>query len=217
MCKVMSTDLNTGWFTQLDGVWSPEPVPTGLAQAYYTALSALQYEGNFEITEQECGTIGGPFLGKVLNLTGGALEAWSSMNAAIFETTEDIATGTTKLRFGPVEYLSPKDWITWLRVNRWREVGYLAARTSGLLTIGAHPVGGTHKHDRGGNASRGPAKATVTVGGNAVTVQPTTVDNAVTDLPGPQALMLREVQMCVSGSMQTVLALISAPYTPSGG
>ena len=53
--KVMSTDLSTGWYSQLSGVYIGEPTPTGLAQAYYEALSMPQYEGVFEITEQECG------------------------------------------------------------------------------------------------------------------------------------------------------------------
>jgi hypothetical protein len=228
LCKVMSTDLSTGWYEQLTGVYAGESVPTGVAQAYYTALSQMQYEGSFEITEQECGTVGGPYLGKVLNLTGG-LGAWSSMNAEIFETTEDIATGETKLKFGPVGYLSPKDWIAWMRVNRWREIGNFAERQNGLITAGAQPIGGSGKHDRGGSGSKGPAQATTwagpAAGGNpgtyAVAVKPTTLDPSVTSpsltLPSGVTVQLTPVQVWdfTSNAMKTALMLTSQPYTPA--
>ncbi len=142
--NVMSTDLNTGWYKQLSAVYIGDPQPEGLAQHYYTALAQLPYEGTFEITEEECGASAATFLGKVLNLTGGA-GVWTTMRALIFETTEDLAMGRTRLRFGPAQYLSPKDWIDLNRQNRQRQQGDLYGKVNGLVTLGSTPVGGTRQ------------------------------------------------------------------------
>jgi hypothetical protein len=222
--KVLSTDLNTGWYNQLTGVYVGEPVPTGLAQAYYNALHALQYEGSWEITEPECGTVGGPYLGKVLNLTGG-LSAWATMNAAIFETTEDLAIGQTRLRFGPVEYLTPKDWLALLRFQRDRTTGDRQARVNGLLTSGQKPTGGSGKHDRGGSGSKAPPSRDVWVGaptgGNPgaykVTINPAEVDSAAVSALVTNAANLnikaRLISgICVGGVTKSMLVLCSEPF-----
>jgi len=223
--KVLSTDLNTGWYNQLSGVYIGEPVPEGLAENYYNALAPLQYEGSWEITEAECGTAGGPYLGRVLNLTDG-LAAWATMNAAIFETTENLAKGTTRLRFGPVAYLSPQDWIAWYRVNRWREIGDRHARVNGLLSIGSHPAGGSGKHDRGGSGGKAQPQFTTWVGtptgGNPgmykIVTNPAQVDGgAAAAVPSDLAVYLRPIQVCDGGEQMTILVLCSQAYTPSGG
>ncbi|HTB63879.1 MAG TPA: hypothetical protein VK737_09840 [Opitutales bacterium] len=222
--KVLSTDLNTGWYNQLTGVYLGEPVPTGLAQSYYDALSTLQYEGSWEITEPECGTAGGPYLGNGLNLTGG-LSAWASMNATIFETTEDIGTGKTLLRFGPVEYLSPKDWLALLRFQRDRTTGDRQARVNGLLTNAQKPVGGSGRHDRGGSGSKAPPSRDVWVGtptgGNPgaykITMAPAQLDSAaVSALITNAANLTIEARLisgiCVGGVTKSMLVLCSEPF-----
>jgi hypothetical protein len=222
--KVLSTDLNTGWYNQLSGVYVGEPVPTGLAEAYYLALSQLQYEGTWEITEQECGTIGGPYLGCVLNLTGG-LTAWATMNAAIFETTEDLATGKTRLRFGPVEYLTPKDWLALLRFQRDRNTGDRQARVNGLLTNAQKPIGGSGKHDRGGSGSKAPPSRDVWIGtpagGNPgaykITMAPAQLDSAaVSALVTNAANLTIQARLisgiCVGGVTKNLLVLCSEPF-----
>jgi len=185
----------------------------------------LQYEGSWEITEAECGTAGGPYLGRVLNLTDG-LAAWATMNAAIFETTENLAKGTTRLRFGPVAYLSPQDWIAWYRVNRWREIGDRHARVNGLLSIGSHPAGGSGKHDRGGSGGKAQPQFTTWVGtptgGNPgmykIVTNPAQVDGgAAAAVPSDLAVYLRPIQVCDGGEQMTILVLCSQAYTPSGG
>jgi len=230
MAKVMSTDLNTGWYKQLSAVYVGDPQPTDLAQAYYTALATLQYEGGFEITEQECGTTAASFLGCVLNLTGG-FSAWSTMKALIFETTEDLATGKTRLRFGPAQYLSPKDWVDLNRLNRQRVQGDLYNKVNGLVTLGSTPIGGTGKYDRGGRGSKAPDTHDVWVGAPAggnpgtykVSVAPMQVDStAAPQVPSNLTAQFRAINVCVSDGMggttqQTVLALTTEPFTPAGG
>jgi hypothetical protein len=215
--KVLSTDLATGWYDQLTGVYIGEPVPTGLAQNYYNALSWPQYEGSWQITEPEGGTASLRYLGKTLNLTGG-VSAWATMNALIFESTEDLATGKTELRFGPVGYLSPRDWLTVQRTARDRNLGDRQARVNGLLTIGAKPAGGSGKHDRGGSGSKAPPNFTNTPGGGAysVQVQPATLDSsaatALATAAANQTLQVRAVQVCVDGVLKTMLVLCSEAF-----
>ena len=218
--KVLSTDLATGWYNQLTGVYIGEPVPTGLAAYYYAALSWLQYEGSWEITEQECGTANAFYVGKQLNLTGG-LSAWATMGALVFESTEDLATGVTRLRFGPASYLSPQDWVTIQRTARERMTGDRQARVNGLLTIGSKPAGGSGKHDRGGSGSKAPPQFSnwsgTPVGGNPgtykVDIQPATLDaTAVAALLANQTMQVRAVQVCVAGVLKTQLFLCSAPF-----
>ncbi len=223
--KVLSTDLITGWYNQLSDVYIGEPVPENLAQNYYQALAQLQYEGSWEITEEECGTTSEAYLGRGLNLTGGLAE-WSTMNATIFETMEDLANGMTRLQFGPVAYLSAKEWIAWYRVNRWREIGDRQARVNGLLTVGSHPAGGSGKHDRGGSGGKAQPQYTTWVGepadGNPgthkIVTTPAQVDGgAAAAVPSDLAVYLRPIQICDGGTQKTILVLCSQSYTPSGG
>jgi hypothetical protein len=218
--KVLSTDLATGWYNQLTGVYLGEPVPTGLAENYWLALSWLQYEGSWEITEPDCGTANLRYLGLALNLTGG-VGAWATMKAMIYQSEEDLATGVTRLRFGPVEYLSPKDWLTVQRTARDRLLGDRQARVNGLLTIGSKPAGGSGKHDRGGSGSKAPPSfdnwSGAPTGGNPglykVAVQPATLDSsAVAALLANQTMQVRAIQVCVGGVLKTQLFLCSAPF-----
>ncbi|HVU37926.1 MAG TPA: hypothetical protein VHC95_06295 [Opitutales bacterium] len=227
--KLMSTDLGTNWYKQLSAVFVGEPQPVGLAQNYYTALAALQYEGGFEITEEECGATAASFLGRVLNLTGGVAE-WSTMRALIFETTEDLATGKTRLRFGPATFLSPKDWLDLNRQNRNRQFGDLNNKVNGLVTLGSTPVGGTGKYDRGGAASKAPPAHDTWVGaavdGNPgtykVTIKPAQVDSsAAGQVPSNLTGQWRTIQVCVpdgSGGTTTksMLVLATEPFTAAG-
>jgi len=218
--KVLSTDLATGWYNQLTGVYVGEVVPTNLAQNYYNALSVLQYEGSWEITEPECGTANLRYLGTVLNLTGG-VGAWATMKAVIFESTEDLATGTTRLRFGPAAHLSPQDWLTIQRTARDRQLGDRQARVNGLLTVGSKPAGGSGKHDRGGSGSKAPPSLDNWVGAPAggnpgtykVNIQPATLDGtAAVAVPSNLTVQLRAMAVCVDGAMKTQLILCSEPF-----
>jgi hypothetical protein len=146
------------------------------------------------------------------------------MNAAIFETTENLTKGLTRLRFGPVAYLSPKDWIAWYRVNRWREIGDRQARVNGLMTIGSHPAGGTGKHDRGGSGSKAQPQLTTWVGPASggqpgtykIVTNPAQVDSsAAAVVPSDLAVYLRPIQICDGGTQKTILVLCSQSYTPT--
>lgn len=224
--KVMSTDLSTGWYKQLSAVYIGDPQPEGLAQHYYNALAQLQYEGSFEITEAECGTKAASFLGQVLNLTGG-LSAWATMRALIFETTEDLATGRTRLRFGPAQYLSPKDWIDLNRQNRQRQQGDLYGKVNGLVTLGSTPMGGTGKYDRGGAGSKAPPHIDTWVGAAAdgnpgtykISIKHGQIEStAAGQVPSNLTGQWRAINVCVPDgdggtTTKTMLVLATEPFT----
>jgi hypothetical protein len=223
--KVLSTDLGTGWYRQLSAVYIGDPQPAGLAQNYYHALAQLQYEGSFEITELECGQSATAFLGRVLNLTGG-VSAWATMRALVFETTEELATGRTRLRFGPAQYLSPKDWIDLNRQNRQRQQGDLFGKVNGLVTLGGTPVGGTGKYDRGGVGSKAPPHLDTWVGAptggqpgtHKISIKHGQVDSAAAaQVPSDLTAQWRAINVCVpdgSGGTvtKTMLALLTEPF-----
>jgi hypothetical protein len=122
--KIKMTSLFAGAnqiFSQLTGTTEAEPIPVGVAQAYYAAASVLHYEGQWTIVEREVSSQCG--LGNVLNLTGGP-EEWEAMNALIEQVTENLESGTTVLTFGPPEHLSPQDFIALLRVQRERKANW---------------------------------------------------------------------------------------------
>ena len=95
-----------------------EPLPVGVADAFYAAASQLQYGGSIVIEEEECAG-GRALMGKAVNVTG-ARAAWASMKAAVVGVDEDFDSGSTTVTLGPARHLAPQDMIDLLRASRWR-------------------------------------------------------------------------------------------------
>lgn len=125
-CTIITTNAESRTYVKLASLKTGEAIPSGLAQALYNSLNPLQYEGTITLTEQECAD-NAPLLrnsaGYALNISG-AFAAWASMNALIQQIEEDVDTGTTTIRVGPAEQLSPQDLVERLRANRGRGVAY---------------------------------------------------------------------------------------------
>jgi hypothetical protein len=117
---IVSTDAETGTYSNATDDAYGEAEPAGLARFLYDSAAILHYSGSIEDTRQECvGTIN---VGKRLNLTGGKA-AWATMQAMVVSVTERFHTGETAVKFGPPEYLAPQDFLEFHRVNRrerWR-------------------------------------------------------------------------------------------------
>ncbi len=113
-----STNCPGGAFTSSNVTALPEPVPVGLAQAIWQAVSVLQFQGGVRLLEPECS--GSLLIGSLLNITGGSDSDWASMNALVQEVEEDIDCGTTTVSFGPAKHLGAGDLTNLLRVNRFR-------------------------------------------------------------------------------------------------
>jgi hypothetical protein len=97
-----------------------EPIPSGLAEAYFSSLSTKLWEGS--ITLKEAAPSGLLAVGNVLNLNGGK-EDWETMAAVIQSVVIDIAGRTTEARFGPADQLGPQDFLDQVRFQRGGPAG----------------------------------------------------------------------------------------------
>jgi hypothetical protein len=150
--RVMGTNAETQTYSRLTSETEAEPVPTGLAQALYNAVSVLQYDGVLELTEQECSGVAVP--GLLLNLSGGRTE-WATMAAQIQRVEEMIDLGQTRITVGPAKHLGHPQLTTWLRANRNRRISYrLSERTSGTAKGNAAQVHGGEQSPRSDSVFR---------------------------------------------------------------
>jgi hypothetical protein len=156
--RVVGTNAETQTYSRLTSETLAEPVPEGLAQALYNAMSVLQYDGVLELTEQECSGAGMP--GALLNLTGGRVE-WATMQAQIQRTEEQIDLGQTRITVGPAKHLGAPELTTWLRANRSRKISFrVSERTSGSASGNAAQVQGGEQLPRSDSVYRPSAGGT---------------------------------------------------------
>jgi hypothetical protein len=150
--RVVGTNAQTQTYSRLTSETEAEPVPAGLAQALYAAVSVLQYDGALELTEQECSGVGAP--GLLLNLSGGRAE-WAAMAAQIQRVEEKIDLGRTLITVGPAKHLGHAELTMWLRANRGRRISYrLGERTSGSGGGNAAKVQGGEQSPRSDSVFR---------------------------------------------------------------
>ena len=116
--QCLSTNAHSGTFQNQQITAYPEPVPVGLARFIYDAISVPQFEGT--VTLQEAEGSGSLTIGKLFNLTGGALAEWGVMAAMVQGVTENLEAGTTQIQFGPPRHLGAGELVDLLRVNRSR-------------------------------------------------------------------------------------------------
>lgn len=113
------TNLPSDTYTRLKVKSYAEPIPVGLAKSFYDILSVLQYEGAISVMTASGEVSSQQFLGKMLNITGGAPE-WSAMNALVKDVDENLETGVVTVKFGANRYLSPGELVDVIRVSRTR-------------------------------------------------------------------------------------------------
>ncbi len=155
--RVTGTNAETQTYSRLTSETAAEPVPAGLAQALHDAVSALQYDGVLELTEQECSGAGAP--GLLLNLTGGRAE-WAAMAAQIQRVEEKIDLGQTRITVGPAKHLGHAELAAWLRANRNRRISYrLGERTTGSGGGNAAKVQGGEQSPRSDSVFRPSASS----------------------------------------------------------
>lgn len=120
--KDITEDITaTNAVSQVYSTWetatAEEVTPVGLAQAYYDAVNALQYEGQIVIDEDEVSGLAG--LGNLVNVLGGRTE-WETMATPVVRVTQDLESGITRLRVGPADHLGIPDLVTLLQVTHNR-------------------------------------------------------------------------------------------------
>jgi len=150
---VVETSAETKTYSRIVSFTPGDPIPIGLAQALYEAISQIHFQGRFNTLESEC--TGGVRPGMVLNLTGGLAE-WATMRAAVQQVAFDLDAGRTSITFGPPEHLSPQDHIALLNANRRRITHYSGdSRATGLASSGGDiATGGGGANSSGSSALR---------------------------------------------------------------
>jgi hypothetical protein len=136
--QCLATNATTGAYSNTTVTQIAEPVPVGLAQALYNAVSVLQYDGELTLQEQEVS--GSLSVGDLFNLTGGNLSEWTTMKGMVQSITEDIDAGTTLVEFGPPKHLSAGELVDLLRVNRSRSIFYWPTLQTSGVGAGAESV-----------------------------------------------------------------------------
>jgi hypothetical protein len=159
-----------------------EAIPTGLAEAFYTALATVHYEGSIVVEEAEPSASLRP--GSLVNVTAGET-AWAAMNALIQSVSITIGTGTSTIRIGPPSHLSINDMVEFLRANRRRRIPRNhALRVSGLTADSALSVSLGSQHPRDdASAGRGALRRLVIADGyGKVRIAPDDITDSGTTL-----------------------------------
>jgi hypothetical protein len=186
-----------------------EAVPTGLAQAFYTALNTPVWQGT--ITTVKADVDGTLRPGKLLNVSGGASD-WAFMSALIQHVTEDIARGRTSVDLGAPDHLTVSDMLDLLRQNRLRKpASRHLVRTTGASSDSGLCVELGSKlplSDSGAGPGTTRLLRIVDVGSTTKTIllDPQMIPS------GAGVLQPREIQVCVDGVAKTVCILMSDPY-----
>jgi hypothetical protein len=112
------TNATAGTYSAMTSYEGGEDVPEGLAEEFYNAVNTLHYRGQITFKQQEVGDVA-LGMGQRLNLTGGRAE-WTTMDAIVWETLDDLDAGETTVSFGPAENLGIPDLLELLKVDRQR-------------------------------------------------------------------------------------------------
>ena len=130
-----ATKATTKIYKGLSQYVAAEDVPTGIAQATYTAiLASMTYQGFVRIIASDVAAT--VWLGKKIHLSGG-VTAWASMGAPVHSADWDIDRGEVRVSFGPVPHLAPDDFLELQRMFRAAPVTWCAPDERGSPTLGS--------------------------------------------------------------------------------
>jgi hypothetical protein len=114
---ITGTNATTKTFKTLSHWSAAEEVPTGSAQAIYTAIhAAMPYQGSVTIAAEELPPV--PYHGRVISLP----PTWPGIACPVHSVDWDVASGTARLSFGPAPHLAPADFLEMQRILRARPV-----------------------------------------------------------------------------------------------
>lgn len=233
--QCLSTNATSGNYTSQQIAAYPEPVPVGLAEFIYDAISILQFEGQMTLQEEDVS--GSVNIGNLFNLSGGALAEWSTMAAMVQSITEDIDNGTTEIQFGPPRQLNAGELVDLLRVNRLRLIrSSYSMRADGTPSDNSANVdlgqNTPEKNSIAGTAPPNPHVISNTVDGSGAVIRHESFGNdcssqwvgfpgsigsapagsvtiALSDCGG-QDLKVQPLQLCLNGVSGTMYFLCSA-------
>lgn len=208
--RTTTTTLTTGKYSKGGVTDYGEAVPSGLAEWYYNQVNPLHFEGEVTLTEEECDSA--ICIGNALNITDGKA-AWATMRAIVQTVTEQLTTGSTRIKFGPPTHLGPSDIIELMRVSQQTR------RTSSSQALGTGQAYASSSIDLGyknrvQDTSKGAGLA------SKLTVKGTAAGSVVIDAASANGkeLTLREISVCDKDATTGVLTekkimiLASEPY-----
>jgi len=153
--EIMGTTLTSQVYKKVTGYTQPELAPSGLASAYYEALTTLQAEGTARLVQAECGIT--LVAGRLLTLTNGPAGAGQCI---IQSVNQNISTGETSLAFGPFnDCMAPSDFIELQRaLTRSLSLSYAdpEERTDAKVGVEKTTLRGGQKHVRNNDVSPPP-------------------------------------------------------------
>lgn len=124
------TNADTGRYSSDETVDWGEPVPVGLAQAFYEAANHLFYEGGRRFVGQDVSLF--QWMGKAVNVIGGPAE-WETMETPVVRVEDNLDDGSTTIHCGPSKHLGLGDMVElWRRNNRRVIVTSPNARVTGM-------------------------------------------------------------------------------------
>ena len=201
-----------------------ETAPTGLAQAIYTALHPLQYEGSVTINENN--TQGMPSAQTDVDtkhklcISGGKAE-WATMDATVRGVDIDLTTGATTITVGPARHLSASDYEELLQFWRFRSVVETPqVRIDANFSAGSMQGGGAGQAENTATAAQ--MNSLHTVAGNQTDTTPGI--GTVTNSAGTtyiqhdgqnEAIVLMRVGQHLAGDGVTPLALDHTHTSPA--
>jgi len=121
ICHITLTNGISGTYSAPASFTGGEDTPTGIAQAVYTSLAQMQYEGDSVWVQNTIS--GAPTMGNVLNLSNGRAE-WSTMNAQIQTIRKTYGMGYTEVSIGPAKHLNAGELASIFNALRFRRVWY---------------------------------------------------------------------------------------------
>ncbi len=115
-CAITVTNGVTGTYRTTATASAGEAVPVGLAQAIYTSLAKLQYEGEHISVADVASSI---TPANSLNISGGRPE-WETMAAVVRRVGKCLSDGTCEVSIGPSTHLNSGQFMALLRMWRYR-------------------------------------------------------------------------------------------------
>ena len=201
--KIHTTDAISHVYKKTLAGSPGDPMPKGLAEVLYTALSKLTYEGTIRWIQDNPVVS----LANTLSLLNGRNE-WSTMNAAIQAISQSIDTGEVEVTFGPPKHLGGDDLIELLQLNRHRRSTLHAHLRSSQSPQQAWEQS-THGRLENGHSSA-PLYQRLTFTHPEKRDRRVTLDaNALTK---DVAVSIQEDFVCHNGKLKKRYALTSAPF-----
>jgi len=122
VCNLTLTNGISGTYSAPASFVGGEATPTDIAQAVYTSLAQLQYEGD-SVWVSSSSSSSFPTMGNVLNLSSGRAE-WATMNAQIQSIRKTYGMGYTEVSIGPAKHLNAGELASIFNALRFRRVWY---------------------------------------------------------------------------------------------